>query len=242
MQQLRETPQMYSSAQYLPLFSVSRHGSAKCHGGSLGGCPITLRSRPREPPWFVVDWPCRKPAGCKQRHGGPCEVAIEAPIEKRCARCLASQASRWLGGRACFPRVAGFSASSPRCSLVDDALHVLEASGLVRSEKLGRVRTCSFSRSPPPASSGPPTSTRSARSWPPPPAPPGPICLGGSDASSRPHASATGNPVTPAPPSHQMRPTGAGRVHGRADIEAYFQITAETWGEFRILAEDLRTR
>lgn len=31
-----------------------------------------------------------------------------------------------------------------------------------------------------------------------------------------------------------------GGFHGRAGIEAYFQITAETWGEFRILAEDFR--
>src|SRR5262249_44241810 len=31
-----------------------------------------------------------------------------------------------------------------------------------------------------------------------------------------------------------------GGFHGRAGIEAYFQIIAETWGEFRILAEDLR--
>jgi ketosteroid isomerase-like protein len=30
---------------------------------------------------------------------------------------------------------------------------------------------------------------------------------------------------------------GAG-FHGRAGIEAYIQITAETWSEFRILAED----
>jgi len=29
-----------------------------------------------------------------------------------------------------------------------------------------------------------------------------------------------------------------GGFHGRAGIEAYFQITAETWSEFRILAED----
>ena len=29
-----------------------------------------------------------------------------------------------------------------------------------------------------------------------------------------------------------------GGFHGRAGIEAYFQITAETWGEFRVLAED----
>ena len=29
-----------------------------------------------------------------------------------------------------------------------------------------------------------------------------------------------------------------GGFHGRAGIEAYFQITAETWDEFRILAED----
>ena len=28
--------------------------------------------------------------------------------------------------------------------------------------------------------------------------------------------------------------------HGRAGIEAYFQVTEETWGEFRILAEDYR--
>ncbi len=31
-----------------------------------------------------------------------------------------------------------------------------------------------------------------------------------------------------------------GGFHGRAGIEAYFQTTAETWGEFRILAEDFR--
>ena len=31
-----------------------------------------------------------------------------------------------------------------------------------------------------------------------------------------------------------------GSFHGRAGIETYFQITAETWGEFRILAEDFR--
>jgi ketosteroid isomerase-like protein len=29
-----------------------------------------------------------------------------------------------------------------------------------------------------------------------------------------------------------------GGFHGRAGIEAYFQITAETWSEFRILGED----
>ena len=29
-----------------------------------------------------------------------------------------------------------------------------------------------------------------------------------------------------------------GGFHGRGGIEAYFQITAETWGEFRVLAED----
>ena len=29
-----------------------------------------------------------------------------------------------------------------------------------------------------------------------------------------------------------------GSFHGRAGIEAYFQITAETWSEFRIVAED----
>ena len=29
-----------------------------------------------------------------------------------------------------------------------------------------------------------------------------------------------------------------GGFHGRDGIEAYFQITAETWSEFRILAED----
>ncbi len=31
-----------------------------------------------------------------------------------------------------------------------------------------------------------------------------------------------------------------GGFPGRAGIEAYFQITADTWGEFRILAEDFR--
>jgi ketosteroid isomerase-like protein len=43
----------------------------------------------------------------------------------------------------------------------------------------------------------------------------------------------------------QLFPALAGAVegggfHGRAGIEAYFQIIAETWGEFRILAEDFR--
>src|SRR5262249_12229220 len=31
-----------------------------------------------------------------------------------------------------------------------------------------------------------------------------------------------------------------GGFHGRAGIGAYFQIIAETWGEFRILAEEFR--
>ncbi len=64
---------MYSSAQYLPLFQVSRHGSAGCRSGPLGGCSITPCN---DRVWFVVDWPCRTPAGCKQRHGRPREVAM----------------------------------------------------------------------------------------------------------------------------------------------------------------------
>lgn len=64
---------MYSSAQYLPLFPVSRHGSAGCRSGPLGGCSITPCN---DRVWFVVDWPCRTPAGCKQRHGRPREVAM----------------------------------------------------------------------------------------------------------------------------------------------------------------------
>jgi hypothetical protein len=64
---------MYSSAQYLPLFQVSRHGSAGCRSGPLGGCSITPCN---DRVWFVVDWPCRTPAGCKQIHGRPREVAV----------------------------------------------------------------------------------------------------------------------------------------------------------------------
>ena len=108
---------MYSSAQYLPLFSVSRHGSAECRGGPLGGCPITPCNDPVSMPWFVVDWPFRTPAGCKQIHGGPCEVAMEAQIEERCACCSGSSPTTGAGSSRAPPtrRLASSTAGqSPR--------------------------------------------------------------------------------------------------------------------------------
>ena len=59
---------------------------------------------------LVVDGPCRTPAGCKQIHGGPCEVAVEAPIEERCACCSGSSPTT---GARCISR-----ASNPTASLL----------------------------------------------------------------------------------------------------------------------------
>lgn len=39
---------------------------------------------------------------------------------------------------------------------------------------------------------------------------------------------------------HLPVPWEGGRFRGRAGIGEYFRITAETWGEFRILAEEFR--
>ena len=123
MQRLRGTPQIDSSAQYLPLFSVSRHGSAGCRSGPLGGCPITLCN---DHVWLVVDWPCRTPAGCKQIHGRPRKVAMGPRsrsggqllwhlADHRDTVHLARLRRRARAGRAHARLLAGRSGSPCRC-------------------------------------------------------------------------------------------------------------------------------
>ena len=92
---------MYSSAQCLPLFQVSRHGSAGCRSGPLGGCSI---SPCNDRVWFVVDWPCRTPAGCKQRHGRPREVAMgpDRGAVGSCSGISPTTEARYIS-RACAP-------------------------------------------------------------------------------------------------------------------------------------------